>query len=158
MPAIGAATWLAIGSLAVSAVAAYASYQQGQKSARLQKQAQATSLAEQQAQVAAQKKAQVRQERIRKAEILSGAVNNGSDFSSGQINSTSDIGSLVEGNLGQMSRNENSAEGYLSFEQGAANAASRARTYGSISSLAGGVGSFALKQPGAQRDMANIFG
>lgn len=158
MPAITAATWVAIGALAVSAAGAYVSYQQGQKSARQQKQAQAVSQAEQQAQVAAQRKQQVRQERIRKAEILSSSTLGGTGMSSGQIDSTSDIGSLVDSNLGNLSRNENSATQYLNFSQEAANSASNARTFSAISSLAGGVSSFALKQPGAQRDMANIFG
>lgn len=158
MPAIAAATWIAIGTLAVSAVAAYAGYQQQKEANRANKKAQAVSLAEQQAQVAAQRKAQVRQERMRKAEILSSAVNAGVGMSSGQIDSTSDIGSLVEGNLSQINRNENSSEQYLSFSQQAANAMSRSRTFSSISSLAGGISQFALRQPGAQKDLANIFG
>lgn len=158
MPAVAAATWIAIGSLAVSAAAAYVGYQQQSKAARQQKQAQAISQAEQNAQVAAQRKAQVRQERMRKAEILSSAVNSGVGMSSGQIDATSDVGSLVEGNLGQMSRNQNSATQYLSFEQGAADSMSKARTFDSISSLAGGVSNFFLRQPGAQKDMARIFG
>src|SRR5574337_720873 len=129
MPAITAATWLAIGSLAVSATAAYVGYQQQKKANRQQRQAQAISQAEQNAQVAAQRKAQVRQERMRKAEILASAVNSGVGMSSGQIDATSDVGSLVEGNLGQMSRNQNSATQYLSFEQGAADSMSKARTF-----------------------------
>lgn len=158
MPAITAATWVAIGSLAVSAAAAYVGYKQNQKAGRRQAEANAVSQAEQQAQVAAQRKQQVRQERIRKAEILSGSVNGGVGMSSGQMVSSSDVGSLVEGNLGNLSRNENSANQYLSFSQQASDAASSAKTFNSVSSLAGGVASFALKQPGAQKDMANIFG
>lgn len=158
MPAITAATWVAIGSLAVSAAAAYVGYKQNQRANRRNEQAQATSAAEQQAQVAAQRKAQVRQERIKKAEILSSATLGGAGMSSGQLGASSSIGSLVEGNLGQLSRNENSATQYLNFSQQAADAAGRAQTFNSVSSLAGGVASFALKQPGAQRDMANIFG
>lgn len=158
MPAITAATWLAIGALAVSATAAYVGYQQQKESIRDNKKAQAVSLAEQQAQVAAQRKSQVRQERMRKAEILSSAVNAGVGMSSGQIDSTSDIGSLVQGNLGQISRNENSSEQYLTFSQQSADAMSRAKTFSTISSLAGSVSQFALRQPGAQRDLANIFG
>lgn len=158
MPAISAATWVAIGSLAVSAAAAYVSYRQQKKSARRQKEAQEVSQAEQQAQVAAQRKAQVRQERIRKAEILSSSITTGVGMSSGQIVSTSDIGSLVDNNLSQINRNENSANQYLSFSQQAANATSKANMFNSIGSLAGGVAGFALEQPGAQRDMASIFG
>lgn len=158
MPAITAATWVAIASLAVSAAAAYVGYKQQQKSARREKQAQAVSQAEQQAQVAAQRKAQVRQERIRKAEILSASMNNGAGMSSGQLVSSSDIGSLVDNNLSQINRNENSANQYLSFSQQAADSMSRAKTFDSISSLAGGVSAFAIQQPGAQKDMARIFG
>lgn len=158
MPAITAATWVAIGSLAVSAAAAYVGYQQNQKAGRRQKEANAVSQASQQAQVAAQRKQQVRQERMRKAEILSSSINSGAGMSSGQLVSTSDIGSLVEGNLANISGNQNAADNYFSFNQQAANASSSAKTFNSISGLAGGVASFALKQPGAQKDLANIFG
>lgn len=158
MPAISAATWVAIAALAVSAVGAYVSYDQQKKANRQNKQAQAVSAAEQAAQAAAQRKAQIRQERIRKAEIISSSINTGAGMSSGQINATSDVGSLVEGNLSNMNRNENSANQYLSFSQQAADSMSRAKMFDSISSLAGGVAGFSLQQPGAQKDMARIFG
>jgi hypothetical protein len=57
-----------------------------------------------------------------------------------------------------MSRNQYSASEYLSFSQPAADSMSRAKMFDSISSLAGGVAGFSLQQPGAQRDMASIFG
>lgn len=158
MPAVAPAVWVAIGSLVVSTAAAVISYNQQKKSARQARQAQAVSQAEQAAQVAAQRKAQVRQERIRKAEIISSAINTGAGMSSGQINATSDIGSLVEGNLSQMNRNENSANQYLSFSQQSADSMSRARMFESISSLAGGVADFAIQRPSAQKSLATIFG
>jgi hypothetical protein len=154
---VATTTLLAIAALTVSAGAAYVSYEQGQKAADRQKKANNVSQAEQRAQLATQRKQQVRQERIRRAQIISSASNTGTALSSGSLGATSAVGSLVEGNLGNLSRNENSANAESTFMQQAAGYSSRAQTYSQISGLAGSGFSLFQQMPGTQKDINRLF-
>lgn len=159
MPAIGPAVWVAIASLAVSAVGTYMTIKEQQKAVRLQRQANAVSKAEQDAQVAMQRRAQVRQERVRRAEIIASATDSGVGMSSGMLGATSAVGSLVEGNIANISRNKVSSDTANMFNQQAADAQGQARTYQAIASLGGETASFLFRNSSdVQGDFHKIFG
>ena len=151
-------TLLAIGSLVVAAGSAYASYQQGQKSARAQKNARQVALAENAARQQQDIRNQVRQERVRRAQILQASQNTGVGMSSGAIGGVSALGTQVGAYIGSASRltNSNNAIGF--FNQEAQDASNRASIFGQVSGLAFTGANIFGSQAGAQADFAKWFG
>lgn len=151
-------TLLAIGSLVVSAGAAYASYQQGQKAQRAQRNARQVAIAENTARQQQDIRNQVRQERVRRAQILQASQNSGVAESSGAIGGVSALGTQVGVNIGSSSRINNSNTAIGAFQQAASDATQRASMFAQINGLASSSASFFGSQPGAQSDFARWFG
>lgn len=151
-------TVLAIAALVVAAGSAYVSYKQNQKSARFQRQAAATSQAEQRAQQQAQTRQQVRQERVRRAQIIQGAMNTGVTGSSGSLGAQSSLGSMIENNLANLGRGGNSSNAISGFNQQAADASGRANTWTQIGGIASSASGMFASTPSAQADFNKMFG
>ena len=151
-------TVLAIASLVVAAGSAYVSYKQNQKSARFQRKAAATSAAEQRAQQQSMVRQQVRQERVRRAQIIQSSQSSGVTGSSGSLGAQSSLGSMIEGNLANLGRGGNSATAISGFNQQAANASGRANTWSQIGSVAMGSFNMFASATGSQKDFNDLFG
>lgn len=151
-------TILAIASLVVAAGSAYVSYKQNQRMARDQKKANKVAQAEQEAQRQNQTRNQVRQERIKRAQILQSSENSGVSMSSGSIGSQGVLGTQIGNNIGQESRQANSAAGIGAYNQSAADHGSRAATFAQIGNIAQSSFNYFSAQPSTQSDFNKWFG
>jgi hypothetical protein len=142
--AVGAA----IAAVVVAAAASYQQSRQAKAAAKERKEAAAISQAEQAAQQNNNRRAQVREERVRRAQILQNSQNTGVSQSSGELGSTSALGTLISGNLASMQRQQNSASGIGVAQQSAAEADLRGAQWGAIGGVATSVFGFAAGQIG----------
>jgi uncharacterized membrane protein YebE (DUF533 family) len=150
-------TILAIGSLVVAAGSAYMSYKQNQQAANAQKKAGQVQQAEQTAQKQNEIRNQVRQDRIKRAQILQSSQNSGVSMSSGSIGSQGALGTQIGTNIGQISRNASSMQGVSFFNQQSADASSRAATFGQVAGLATSGFNMFANTKSAQSDFAKWF-
>src|SRR3546814_5267016 len=102
-------TVLAIATLVVAAVYAYVSYKQNQAAARNQKKANQVAQAEQSAQKQTEIRNQVRQERVKRAQILQASQNSGVAMYFGSIGSQGVLGKKIGNNIVQVERQSNSS-------------------------------------------------
>lgn len=136
---MGVETAIAVVTLAITAAGAYEQSRQAKSQAKDRKKAGQVAQAEQAAQMNQSRRAQVREERVRRAQILQSAQNTGVSQSSGELGATSALGSLIGGNLAGMSRQQNSANAIGNLNQSAADSELKAAQWGAVSSISSGI-------------------
>lgn len=135
---------VAVVALAVTAAASYEQSRQAKAAAKDRREAASITRAEQAAQQNQSRRQQVREERVRRAQILQSAQNTGVSQSSGELGATSALGSLISGNLASMSRQNNSVQGIGAANQSAADADLRGAQWGAIAGFSSSVFGAAL--------------
>lgn len=128
---------IAVAAVATAGVTAYEQRQQQKSAEKKQKEARAVSQAEKAAQQTAQTRQQIRDERIRRAQILQQSQNTGVAASSGALGSTGALQTSVGSNIAAASRQANSYSAISNLEQGAADNLSRASEIGAIGGFVG---------------------
>lgn len=129
-------TIVAVAAVAVAGVSAYEQKQQAKKAAKREKEARAVAQAEQAAQQTAQTRAQLREERIRRAQILQQSQNTGVGGSSGAGGSTGALATSVGANIAAASRQANSANAISGLQQQAADARTKGAEIAATGQLA----------------------
>lgn len=132
-------TIVAVAAVAVAAGSMYMSSQQAKAAAKDRKEAGAVSSAESSAQRSQNRRQQVRDERVRRAQILQGSQNTGVSQSSGETGATSALGTLISSNVSTISRQENSSNAISSWSQSAADHDLSSQQWSGIGSIAGTV-------------------
>lgn len=125
--ALATSTYVAIAAVAVAGASSYEANQQAKKAAEKEEEAQKVSAAEQAAQQTAQTRAQIREERVRRAQILQASENTGVTGSSGALGSTGALQTTVGSNLAAASRQAASAQAITGLQQEAADYRSKGR-------------------------------
>lgn len=125
--ALATSTYLAIAAVAVAGASSYEANQQAKAAAKKDEEAQEVSAAEQAAQQTAQTRAQIREERIRRAQILQSSENTGVTGSSGALGSIGALQTTVGTNLAAASRQAASAQAITGLQQEAADLRSKGR-------------------------------
>lgn len=136
---MGVEVAIAVVSLATVAAGAYEQSRQAKSAAKDRKEAGRVAQAEQAAQMNQSRRAQVREERVRRAQVLQSAQNTGVSQSSGELGATSALGSLIGGNLAGMNRQQNTASAIGNLGQSAADAEIKGATWGAVSGVAGSI-------------------
>ena len=135
---------VAIVALAISAVSTYQSVKASKQAAREQKNANKIQTAAQKNADAAARRQKIREERVRRAQILQQAENTGVSGSSGAIGAVG----VLSNNLGQINANVNAsadAAGAISdSNQRAADYSSKANTWNAVAGLSANVGGIAM--------------
>jgi hypothetical protein len=155
--ALATTTIIAVAALAASAYGMKRQQDAMQAARKDQKKASDVSAAETAAQRQQNIRDQVRQDRIRRAQIISDSANTGTTASSGEIGAVSSIGTQVASNVGSINRGANSQAGYNNYMQGAANAQGSAQTWQAITGLTSSAAGFAMNTRGFQSDFNRIF-
>lgn len=132
-------TIIAVAAVAVAAGSAYMSSQEAKAAAKDRKKAAAVSQAEAAAQKNANRRQQVREERVRRAQIMQGSQNTGVSQSSGELGATSALGTLIASNVAAQTRQQNSSDAITSWTQSAANADLASQQWSGIGNIAGSV-------------------
>src|SRR3546814_14847138 len=101
---------------------------------------------------------QVRQERVKRAQILQASQNSGVAMSSGSIGSQGVLGTQIGNNIGQVERQSNSAAAIGMFNQQAADASGRAATFAQVGGIASSSFNFFANTTSAQEDFKKWFG
>jgi hypothetical protein len=155
---MGLVTTLAVASLVVGAAGTVASIEQGNKSAKAQKEARATSQAQNSINQQAQIRDQVRAQRVKTAQISQASADTGVTGSSGELGSASVLGAQTGSNVGNISGAGITTESLSRSTQRAADANSRANTYGAIANI--GMSSFNIfsNTPQFKQSYNSIFG
>jgi hypothetical protein len=143
--AVGAA----IAAVVVTAASAYQQNRQAKAAAKDRKEAAQVSQAEQAAQQNQSRRAQIREERVRRAQVLQSSQNTGVSQSSGELGATSALGTLIGGNLAGMQRQQNSAGAIGGLTQSAADADMKGATWGAIGQVSGSIFGAAIGQIGS---------
>lgn len=130
--AVGAA----IAAVVVAAASAYQQSRASKAAAKDRKEAQQVSQAEQAAQQNQNRRAQVREERVRRAQVLQSSQNTGVSQSSGELGATSALGTLIGGNLASMQRQQNSSAAIGGLSQSAADSDLVGAQWGAVGSIA----------------------
>lgn len=141
---------IAIAAVTLGAVAAGA-YEQSRlakSAAKDRKEAGRVAQAEQAAQLNQSRRAQIREERVRRAQVLQSAQNTGVSSSSGELGATSALGSLIGGNLAGMQRQQNSAGAIGALQQSAADSDLKSAQVGAVVSIFSSAGSAFAGQMG----------
>ena len=128
---------VAVVSAAVAGASAYEQRQEQKSAAKKEKEARAVSQAEKAAQQTAQTRQQVREERIRRAQILQQSQNTGVGQSSGALGSTGALQTNIGSNIAATSRQTASYAAIGNLQQGAADNLARASEIGAIGQFAG---------------------
>lgn len=117
-------TIVAAATAAVTAATAYQQQRVQKKAAsdakEEERKAKRTAAAEQSAQQAEKTRAQIREERVRRAQIMQSSENTGVTASSGAIGSSGALSTQTGANLASMTRQANSANAITTFNQNAA--------------------------------------
>lgn len=129
-------TIAAVASVVVAGATAYEAKQQAKSAAKKQKEAGQVSAAEQAAQQTAQTRAQIREERVRRAQILQSSESTGVTGSSGALGSVGALQTSVGTNLASASRQAASAQAITGLTQQAADFNAKAREIQAIGSVA----------------------
>lgn len=132
-------TIVAVAAVAVAAGSMYMSAKQAKAASKDRKEASAVSSAENSAQRSQNRRQQVRDERVRRAQIMQGSQNTGASQSSGELGSTSALGTLISSNVASLSRQENSSNAISSWTQSAADHDLSSQQWSGIGSIAGSV-------------------
>lgn len=148
---MGVEVAIAAVALAVTGAAAYEQQRQAKSAASSRKKAAAVSQAEQAAQQNQNRRQQVREERVRRAQVLQGAQNTGTQQSSGELGATSALGSLIGGNLAGMQRQQNSVNAIGALSQASADADVKGAGWAAIGSISGSVFGLAANKIGSQQ-------
>jgi hypothetical protein len=163
-------TIVAVAAVAVAAGSMYMSSQEAKAAAKDRKKAGQVSQAESAANRNNNRRQQVREERVRRAQIMQGSQNTGVSQSSGELGATSALGTLISANVATQSRQQNSSDAIASWSQKAADSDLSSQTWSGIGSIAGSVfgvaanASMATKSPSTVKptfgsDMGNsLFG
>lgn len=125
--ALATSTYLAVAAVAVAGATAYESNQQAKAAAKKEEEAGKVAGAEAAAQQTAQTRAQIREERVRRAQILQSSENTGVTGSSGALGSTGALQTTVGSNLAAASRQANSARAITGLQQDASNLMAKSR-------------------------------
>lgn len=150
---------IAVAAVVVSAAVSYKS-QQAQKEAakkaqRKEEEAKKVSQAEQVVQQREKTREQIREERVRRAQILQSSENTGTGGSSGSAGSTGALNTALGANLSSMTRQGKAANVITNLQQGAANdlrdGQNKAARYNTIGAVAqagfSAYGAFATATP-----------
>ena len=129
-------TYVAVAAVAVAGASAYESNKQAKAAAKKEEEASEVASAEQAAQQAAQTRSQIREERVRRAQILQSSENTGVTGSSGALGATGALQTTVGSNLAAASRQANSARAITGLQQDAANLMTESRETQAIGSFA----------------------
>ncbi|SPF82139.1 hypothetical protein [Pseudomonas phage GP100] len=132
-------TIVAVAAVAVAAGSMYMSSQEAKAAAKDRKQASQVSQAESAAQRNQNRRQQVREERVRRAQIMQGSQNTGVSQSSGELGATSALGTLISSNVATQSRQQNSSDAIASWNQRAADSDLASQQWSGIGSIAGSV-------------------
>lgn len=135
---------IAAAALAATAAASYEQRQQAKKAAKERKEERAIAGAEQSAQQMESRRQQLREERIRRAQILQASENTGVAASSGQLGAVSALGTSTGANVASLSRQANTASGISAASQRAANADLRGAEAAGVGQIAGSIFSTAV--------------
>lgn len=132
-------TIVAVAAVAVTAGSMYMSSQEAKAAAKDRKQAAAVSQAESAANRNNNRRQQVREERVRRAQIMQSSQNTGVSQSSGELGSTSALGTLISANVATQSRQQNSSNAISSWNQRASDSDLASQQWSGIGSLASSV-------------------
>ena len=146
-------TVAAVSSLILGGVSTIQQQNQQKKAQRAQeasreeqRKAQAEAKASEAERAARERRQQVREERIKRAQIIQASFNSGVSGSSGELGGASNLASQLSSNLGfnssQIRHGENISvfnNNSSIFDQQAANAISRANTFGAIAGLSSSI-------------------
>lgn len=128
-----------IASAVVAAGSAYSQHRQGQKAADAQKEASRIGSNQAQIEQQAQRRQAVREERIRRAQILQASETSGTAGGSGETGSVGALGSLTASNLASSHSADRTSARLTSLGNRVASANQRANTAGAVGSVAGTV-------------------
>lgn len=132
-------TIVAVAAVAVAAGSAYMSAQAAKDAAKDRKQAGKVSQAETTIQRNENRRQQIREERVRRAQVLQGSQNTGVSESSGELGATSALGTLIGSNVATQARQANSSNAISSWNQSAANSDLASQQWAGIGNVAGSV-------------------
>lgn len=132
-------TIVAVAAVAVAAGSAYMSAQAQKDAAKERKEAGKVSSAEQAAQRNQNRRQSIREERVRRAQVMQSAQNTGVSESSGELGATSALGTLISSNVATQSRQQNASNGIAEASQNAANSDLSSMQWSGIGSIAGSV-------------------
>jgi hypothetical protein len=161
---------VAVAAVVVSAGVSYSSQRAtkkaGKRAQEKEEEAKKVAQAEQVAQQREKTRAQLRDERVRRAQILQSSANTGVTGSSGESGSTGALNTALGANLASMTRQGNSANIITNLQQGAANAlrdgANKVAQYQTIGAVANAAtsayGAFASPTPAATTTTYNTPG
>jgi hypothetical protein len=163
--AVATTTALVIGAAVSAGTAIYSSEQQAkaaERAGKKDKEARAVASAEQAAQQGENTRAKVREERIRRAQILQSSTNTGATGSSGEIGSIGGLQTSIGANLASAARQGNSANAITGLQQSAADirsaGAAKAATAQAIGgAVSGGVGLYGQYQAAQPPKPTDIF-
>lgn len=116
---MGVEAWIAGISAIVGAGASYESSRKQKQASKDQKEAEMIARNEQRAQDTLSRRAQIREERIRRAQIMQSAQNMGAGGSSGEMGSISSLSASIGANLSNISRGARTADHISYFQQSA---------------------------------------
>lgn len=161
-------TIIAAASLAVAAGGAYMNYKQQRAASRAQQEAadeqrgiQSEQHAANAEQAAAERRQQIREQRIRRAQILQSAENTGTDMSSGELGALSSISTQFNSNVGANLSAISRANRMSGMSQRAADASSRAAQHSMNAGVAQGlsnIGGSLFQTAGGWGALRNIGG
>lgn len=149
-------TIVAVAAVAVAAGSMYMSSQEAKAAAKDRKQASQVSQAESAAQRNNNRRQQVREERVRRAQIMQGSQNTGVSQSSGELGATSALGTLISANVATQSRQQNSSDAIASWSQSAADNDLSSQQWAGIGSIAGSVFGVAANMSMATKAPATV--
>lgn len=156
--AVATMTIIAAAGLILGAASTYKQMQASSEARADQRKANEVSQAETAAGRQQQVRDQVRQDRIRRAQILQSSVDSGVQASSGELGAMSSSGSQTGYNISTISRGGNSQAGYNMFNQSAANNMASSQLFGSVANLGFGVAGQAAGTRSFQSDWDKWFG
>ena len=154
---MGFATVAAIAALVVSAGSAYMSHKARKKAMSQREKASRTASAENEVRRRGAIRAQVRQERIRRAQILQQSANTGVTGSSGELGGISSLGSQTSFNTSSTRRRSNSMIGENNYLQNANEDMGTAATWTSVGKVASSAYGVFSGMPGYQDWMQENF-
>lgn len=134
--ALATSTYIALAAVAVAGATSYEAGQQAKTAAKREKEARKVSAAEQAAQQTAQTRAQIREERVRRAQILQSSETTGVTGSSGALGSIGALQTSVGTNLASASRQAASAQAITGLTQQAVDFNARSREIQAMGSIA----------------------
>ena len=149
---------LAVASLAVAVVGTGASIVQGEKAQSAQKKARDVQTAQTQVNKQNAIRDQVRQQRVKAAQIQQASSNTGVVGSSGELGSTSSLGSQVGNNIGSLNEQGNTSTAISNNLQNAASASAKAATFGQVAQIGAQGFSIFSNTPEFKQKLNSVFG